>query len=365
MRYYCVLFLLFVVHQGLTQETERKPFDLEAGYFYGTILEHNPDIAHLITDHPHGFMLAYNRKTYGFNDWERRYNYPDVGVTFAYQDMKNFYLGENYSLYAHYNFYFWKRQLQLRIGQGFAVATKPYDRETNFINNAYGTRILSSTLLKFNYKKDNIYAGIGLQAGITLIHYSNANLKAPNNSTNTFALNLGVHYNPFYEDFPDYIPEGERTAFTEPIKYNLAFRSGVNESDINGSGRFPFYTFSAYADKRINHKSALQVGVDVFFARFLKELIRYESIAFPGEGVTGDEDWRRVGVVIGHELFISKMSFITQLGYHVYYDFDFEGRLYNRIGLKRYFGDTLFAAMTVKSHGAKAEAVEFALGVRL
>ena len=61
------------------------------------------------------------------------------------------------------------------------------------------------------------------------------------------------------------------------IKYNFAFRSGINESDIIGSGQFPFYIVSAYADKRLNHKSAIQLGADVFFSNFLEELIYYQS----------------------------------------------------------------------------------------
>jgi hypothetical protein len=59
------------------------------------------------------------------------------------------------------------------------------------------------------------------------------------------------------------------------------------------------------------------------------------------------------------------MSVIAQLGYYVYYPFDFEGKVYNRIGLKRYFSDKVYGAISLKSHGAKAEAVEFGVGVRL
>jgi hypothetical protein len=35
------------------------------------------------------------------------------------------------------------------------------------------------------------------------------------------------------------------------------------------------------------------------------------------------------------------------------------------VGLKRYFNDKWFAALTLKSHAAKAEAVELGIGVRL
>jgi hypothetical protein len=279
--------------------------------------------------------------------------------------MKNQYLGENHSLYAHYNFYFLKRNLMFRIGQGIAYASSPYDKEDNYINNAYGSDFLSTTYIMLNYKKENIFKGFGLQAGVSIIHYSNANFRAPNSSTNTFAFNIGANYLLDSDNKSEYISSTEDKKFTEKIKYNFAFRSGINESDIIDTGQYPFYIVSAYADKRLNRKSAMQIGTDVFFSKFLKELIYFYSVAYPEFDIKGDEDWKRVGVFVGHELFINKMSFETQLGYYIYYPYDFEGRIYNRIGLKRYFGDKIFGAITLKSHGAKAEGVEFGIGVRL
>lgn len=360
----CIFCTVFGV--SFSQEKEHTSY-IDVNYFKGNIALHNNDILHLIKGRPEGVILSWNKRTYGFNDWEQRYNYPDYGVSFVYQNLKNDVLGDNYALYTHYNFYFLKRHLMMRIGQGLALNTNPYDKVENFRNIAYGSKIMSSTYLMLNYKKERIIDRVGIQAGLSFIHYSNANVKAPNASTNTLALNVGVTYN-LDEDTPEYITtlqDGEKETFTQPIKYNVAFRSGVNESDIVGSGRFPFYIFSAYADKRINVKSALQVGTDVFFSNFLKEYIYYRSVAFPGDNLSGKEDYKRVGVFAGHELFINKTSLVTQLGYYVYYPFDFEGRMYTRIGLKRYFSDKWFGALTLKTHGAKAEALEFGIGIRL
>ena len=348
----------------LSQENENSS-TLDANFFYGTILEHNPAISHLITGHPTGFIFGYSKKTFGQNPWESRYNYPDWGFSFVYQDMKNKHLGDNYGIYAHLNFYFLKRNLMFRIGQGVAYNTNPYDKLNNYANNAYGSHLLSTTFAMFNYKKENIVKGFGLQAGISLIHYSNANVKAPNTSTNTFTFNIGTNYVLDNGEEPEYLPSTEDKKFTEPIKYNVVFRTGVNESDVIGTGQYPFYILSIYADKRLNRKSAIQLGTDIFFSRFLKELIYYYSVAYPEFDVSGNEDWKRIGVFVGHELFVSKFSLLTQLGYYVYYPYDFEGRLYNRIGVKRYFGDKLFGVVTLKSHGAKAEAVEFGIGLRL
>ena len=350
---------------SFSQESDiPKRYVLDVNPFYGSILLHNSDITHLIREHPGGIILGLSRKTYGHEEWEESFNYPDVGYSFVYQDMNNETLGKNFGLYAHYNFYFFKRYLQLRVGQGIAYTTNPYDKDENFRNNAYGSDFMSSTYLMLNFHHENIIKGLGFKAGISIVHYSNANVKAPNTSTNTFALNAGLTYDLDGGREVDYLINQKKDKLTEPIKFNLTFRTGINESDVVGSGQFPFYIFSGYADKRLGRKSAIQLGADFFFSNFLKELIRFQSVSFPENNVAADTDFKRVGLFAGHELFINKMSVLTQLGYYVYYPFDFEGRVYNRIGMKRYFGNKMYGAITLKSHGAAAEAVEFGVGIR-
>lgn len=362
------LFLLFVGFSifGLAQEQSSATFSsIDVNYFKGNIALHNDDILHLITGHPEGVIISWNKKTFGFNPWEQRFNYPDYGVSFSYQNLKNKVLGNNYAFYGHYNFYFLNRNLIVRIGQGLAFTTNPYHKETNHKNIAFGTRLMSSTYVMINYKKERVFDNFGFQAGLSLIHYSNANVKAPNTSINSLTLNAGVIYN-FDDEDPEYQYDlNDDEPYKEPIKYNVVFRSGINESDVLGSGQFQFYVVSAYADKRLNRKSAIQFGVDAFFSNFLKELIYYQSVAFPENNVDADADYKRIGLFVGHELFINKLSVVTQLGYYVYYPFDFEGRVYQRIGFKRYFADKWFASVSLKSHAAKAEAVELGIGIRL
>jgi hypothetical protein len=351
---------------GLSQEQKSPTFSsLDINYFTGNIALHNDDILHLITGHPEGVIVSWNKKTFGQNTWEQRYNYPDYGISFSYQDLKNEFLGNNYALYGHYNFYFFNRNLMVRIGQGLAFTTNPYDKETNHKNIAFGTKLMSSTYAMINYKKERIFENFGFQAGLSLIHYSNANVKAPNTSINSLTLSAGLTYN-FDDEDPEYQYDlSDDEPYKEPIKYNFVFRSGVNESDVLGSGQFPFYIVSAYADKRLNRKSTIQFGVDAFFSNFLKELIYYQSVGFPEDDIDADTDYKRLGLFVGHELFINKLSIVTQFGFYAYYPYDFEGRVYQRIGLKRYFGDKWFAALTLKSHAAKAEAVELGIGIRL
>jgi len=218
--------------------------------------------------------------------------------------------------------------------------------------------------MMLNYKKERLFDRLGVQAGASVIHYSNANIKAPNTSTNTIALNVGLTYN-LQKDNPQYIKASSKEKFTEPFKFNFAFRTGINTSDLVGSKQFPFYIFSAYVDKRLSRKSAIQFGTDMFFSNFLKEFIKFRAVAFPEEPQLANADYKRVGVFVGHELFINKLSILFQAGYYAYYPYDFEGRTYFRFGLKRYFAKKWFVALTLKSHAAKAESAAIGFGIRL
>ncbi|SFU50047.1 Lipid A 3-O-deacylase (PagL) [Pustulibacterium marinum] len=363
MKQFFLLLCLFSFKLTLGQE-KTHVYSVDLSYSYGNIARHNNSMAHLITGHPEGVFASISKETFGYEEWAQRYNFPDYGLTINYQELKNEALGDNFGLYAHYSFYFFKRNLMMRIGSGIAYATNPYDKVTNNRNNAFGSTLLPSTFLMLNYKKNHIFKNFGLQGGLTMIHYSNGNTKAPNTSINIIALNLGVNYD-LSEEKPAYQHTLTNDKFTEPIKLNLAFRSGVNSSDNIGSGQFPFYIFSAYADKRINHVSALQLGGDAFLSTFLQEYVKYRSIAYPEESIKGDEDYKRFGVFVGHELFINKLSFVTQAGYYYYNPVHFESDFYQRLGLKYYISPKVFGAVTLKTHMAKAEAIEFGIGVRL
>lgn len=363
MKYFsCSLLLMFTT---LLYGQNRNAYSLEANYFYGNILEHNPHIGHLITHHPEGLLLSLNRRTFGEEAWEARYNYPDLGYTFSYQDLKNTYLGENYGLYAHLGFYFLNRNLKLKVGQGLAYATNPYHPDENYINNAYGSRILSSTFFSGSFTKEDLLWGIGFQTGLSLVHYSNADFKSPNNSTNTIAFHAGLNYLFDPESERSYIPK-QKEKYSEPLHFNFVLRSGVNTIGIIGSESYPFLTFSGYADKRVNRKSTLQAGAEFFLSKAMEEFIYYQSVTYPFGKTEGNEDARRLGVFLGHQLTFDKLSLITHLGFYAYYPYDnYVERVYNRVGLQHPIYKELFGSVTVRSHWANAEAVELSIGYRL
>lgn len=342
---------------------------LQADTFYGNVLRQNPDAHALIQGHPTGFFLSYNKRSFGEEAWQDHYNYPDFGYSVGYQDYKSDIVGKLYSVYGHYNFYFFNRenknQLIFRTGIGLAYNTNPYDKETNNKNTAFGTSLNSSTYFKLYYQRENIIENIGMNAGLTFIHASNSNIKSPNSGMNVWAATVGLNYNLDSEiELKTYTPSSESSYFKQPIKYNIAFRTGINESEIIGSGVKPFFVFSAYADKRLNRKSAIQFGADLYISPILKDY--YElNLTIPHTHLKETNDFSRIGLFVGHELFINKLSIETQIGYYVKYPFEYQGLVYETLGLKRYINEKWFASLRLKAHAADAETVEFGIGIRL
>ena len=361
--YFIVLFLFsYYIVFGQNQNIVDN---IEVSYLKGNALPHTEDMHHLINGHPNGVMINFLKKTDGSKEWHKAYNYPDFGGYFLYQDFNSNSLGEIYSVGALYNFYFLNRHLQFKLSQGVALTTNPYDKVENSKNKAFGSRIIANTNIGLSYDNQNLFKNIGFHAGILFTHYSNGRVKSPNSGINTYLLNVGLNYN-LDENF---VRKVDTTTvvkdYKSPIRYNFVLRTGINENPIIGSGQFPFYHIGFYADKRINRKSSLQLGTELFLTKSIEEYIKYYSVAYPEENISRNTDYKRVGVFVGHELLINRISLEAQIGYYVYQPFKKDIPIYDRVGMKYYFSDNFFGGFTIKTHLFLAEALEFGIGYRI
>lgn len=337
---------------------------IEVSFLRGNVLPHTTDLYHL-QGHADGVFVSLLKQTHGKDEWHSAYNFPDYGVYFEYQNFNNDFLGKAYGLGVLYNFYFLKRNLELKIAQGIGYATNPYDKVENSKNKAFGSTLMANTNIGLFYKKENLIDKVGLQAGFLFTHFSNGRTKSPNSGINSLLLNVGLNYD-FSENNSRKIDTvAIKKNFSEPIKYNVVLRSGYNESPIIGSGQYPFYHISFFADKRFNRKSALQLGTELFLTNSFKDFIKYKSNAYPELNINPNTDYKRVGAFVGYEMFVNKISLEAQVGYYIYRPFVNDIALYDRVGFKYHFNSKLFASFSVKTHMFLAEALEFGVGVRL
>lgn len=334
-------------------------------YHYGSIVPHNKNISHLITDKPDGFLFSINKISEKKYPWQHRYHDPDVGISFHSQYNHNEELGNLFGAYAHYNFYFLQRHLQLRIAQGVAYATNPFDKETNYRNVAYGSKWMPSTYFMLSFDKKNIFKNIGVNAGLLFIHHSNATIKSPNTSTNTLSMIAGFTY-----DFrtPQWSLDQRHSDLSVPEdlhwRWNTVFRTGVNESHIVGMGQKPFYHVSVFAEKPMSKVGGIQLGAEIFLSHTLKELIPFLAQSFPETGIDANTDWKRMGLFVGYEWYLNRLSIEGQLGYYIWDEYKENGSLYQRLGVRYYIHPKIFGSMSLKTHFAKAEAFELGLGYK-
>ncbi len=363
-----ILFLLLTLI-SLSNYAQTKSTYIQADYLYGNIIAHNPDATAFLQGHPTGVIISYNQRSFGEEKWQEHFNYPDFGYSLGYYDYHSKILGKLYAVYGHYNFYLLNRlhknQLIVRAGIGLAYNTHPYNKVTNNKNTAFGTYLNSSTYFKLYYQHENIIKKIGFNTGLTFIHASNSNVKSPNSGVNLWAFTVGLNYDldPNLKN-NSFIPSNESKKFTEPIKLNVAVRSGINESEIIGSGQRPFFVASVYADKRINRISALQFGLDLYISPIVKDFYKINS-TIERTHLKKAHEFSRIGLFIGHELFINKISVETSLAYYIKTPYVYQAVYYETLGLKRYFNKKWFATVRLKAHAANAETVEFGIGIRM
>lgn len=358
-----VYILIFITFNINAQNKKHHYFDFDT--FYGIALEHDKSLATAIQGNPFGFIAGYSITNTSNKEWTKYYNYPDFGFSILYQNTNSDILGEMYGAYVHYTFYLNDRnatnKFQFRTAFGLGYITNPYHKINNPFNYSLSTKLAGSAYFKLNYQRNFLKGKLGLQSGISIIHFSNAAFKNHNLGLNTLAFNLGVNYN--FNNEPYQFEKKESTPKEMGNeKYSLIFRTGVNESKIADSGQYPFYVVTFQVAKKVNYKTTLTTGADYFKADFLNNYLQLEKELETGSIDTTQYKTDRIGVFIGHELYINHFSMISQIGYNVYYPNKYVSRIYERFGFKTHLTNHIFTELTLKLNLFRAEGLEFGLG---
>ena len=358
--------LILITFQAFSQNKSTYFNAVEATFFYGKPIEHDKSLRTAIQGNAVGFLLSYNTVSKKINEFDNLYNNPVRGYSLLYENFNSTILGEVYAGFRHFTYNLTpKKKLPLLFTSGFglAYATTPFNSITNNQNFAFGSHILVSAFINFKYQFEIIQDKLQIATGINLTHFSNMSFKDPNLGINTVAFNVGVNYN--LSPIKVTSAPNEKSLFKKPEKwhYNLILRGGYNESLIVGSGMFPFYTVTAYAEKKINNYSTLTGGIDFFNSKYLRNYIKNITIE---EGKNYNiNDYKRIGIFIGHELTQNNYAFISQIGYTIYYPFPYVSRVYERFGFKYKLSNHLFSEMSLKVNLFRAEGFEVGIGYRI
>jgi len=346
------------------QSSKFVPKEFSFSTHYGSIIGNGDLVGHLATSHPAGFEATAYWLTTGKHGWESAFGFPKIGLSFFYFDFRNPILGEAFAIVPHMK---WKlketknTRLSFKLGPGAVYTNNPWTIHSNPKNLMFSS-IVNNVMymgLEYSYRLSPRFK---LQTGLHLTHYSNAAYSLPNASINIPSVNLGVTYT----------PHTERVVYNDslrPYKKNWSFHTLVSgsiiELDPNQPKKNHVLGITALVSKRINRKSALNLGVEysrnTALGKYAERLYSQANLPVP--------DFQRVAIVAGHELLSGRISLVTQLGFYVYRPFNQEPNgtpvdrpIYQRYGLKYYFHKNLFAQYTFKTYLGVAEAIEWSLG---
>ena len=357
-KYGLLLLLLLFFKFGVSQETD-KNYGVSLTEHYGFIAPHNALVNEIIKSHVKLTELSFCQKTKGDRSWHKYFNYPVIGVSAAFFLTGNDEsLGNIYGVFPFVDFPLnkWKISWNLKFGYGVGYVEKSFNRKTNYKNLVLGSHV--NALIYFNTHWNlPITEKLSTTAGITLTHLSNGSLKRPNLGINMFSANAGVSYyfgNPVIKDFSN-IEKREKS-----LSHLVLTNTGVKEVDKIGGKKYMIYNVSYNFIRAISNKSSLGAAADFFYNSSLETLImRTQHEDF---GKFGNF---RMGISGIYSLDMDKISMLMQVGSYLHTSYDFDKRVYTRIGTRYHINDKIFVNLGLKTHFFVADFIEYGIGYRL
>lgn len=364
-----------MTHAGISQSRAQRPHRLnstnlilEGRAYYGWTLAHHLEMQ-IFRRHYPAFEISLLKETYGHSRWEYMYGYPMIGVSYWYAGFGGVkWLGEAHAVFPYINFPLaggkpWSFNFRLGIGLGYL--TKKYERVDNYKNLSIGTHLNGAANLSFELRWDPGGRWM-MTAGISLVHFSNGSVKTPNYGLNMPSANLAVAYrlsqrNDYQREklMPQLIPfefDGKKS-----LQFDISAAIATKDlQPVYGQGnRYMVYTIFANLMKPVSYKSKLGIGIDMTYDGSDIKVLETRGQE-PGPFIRV----MKTGITAAFELSFSKMAMIFNLGANVTGQDRSEGDIYEKLALKYYFTDRLFANLTLKAHYARADFVAIGVGYK-
>ena len=236
--------------------------------------------------------------------------------------------------------------LYAHLGAGIAYASERYNRVNNDSN------LLISTPLSFFFNgKINLdyeltkKISVGLNFGMS--HCSNAALNLPNLGLNVVNYGLNFGYKIFSQEQQPIVNLKINPFWEKNISIGYATRN-CNE---NIDKYYHVYTLDFELNHHLNRKNAISFN--------LNYLLRQGEMLDKTFNSTYNSYY---GFAIGHELFIKKLSLISQLGEYI---FDTNQNIhfwYARLGVRYYFLPNLYSSILLTNRKQSADLLQLSFG---
>ncbi len=339
-------------------DRELKSLMVAGRMHYGVVTPHHKSIQYSITDAVRGIDLCLVRATNGAGYWEQLYRYPRYGIGYNWSQLGNTKVyGTGHSLYGFFKAPFIARDrlsVNYAISLGLSYLNKTFEPAENPMNNA-----ISSNLNVFvRFSGGLIYRltdKLEISGDLNMQHYSNGKLKSPNLGINLVTTSLGLAYK--INDAGQQPVMPELPEITKKNRYSIIYSAGCKTFDDLADRYYFASSLSLHYDRILSHKFSAGGGADFFYnSSIRKAMAEHDNKeAKPG-------DLFRAGLHIGGAIYYNRLSMLIQAGYYLYKQYYYITPVYNRVGLRYRINDNILLNISLKSHHAVADFVEWGVG---
>jgi hypothetical protein len=147
-----------------------------------------------------------------------------------------------------------------------------------------------------------------------------------------------------------------KSSFKRSNEFSIIISKGVRENPPPNGVKFYTTTMCINAERLYNPKRKFGTGIDVFYDPSLESRIVSDSIVFkPIYNY-------RSGIHLSYDLMFNRVSLTMQTGVYFFTKAKDDGIVYSRIGLRAKVWKNITASVTLKTHFAKADVIEWGLG---
>jgi hypothetical protein len=356
-----VLFSKTIFPQNNFWKENEKTFGLKTSY--GVLASHRFGMGHLQAHVPM-VEVNFNILTKGQKEWHHLFRYPALGIYYVYAYLGHpEIMGSAHAImpYMQLPIIKLKRfEWNYRFALGAAYLSKHFDPINNIENIAIGSsfNIAANLLFDFNFR---INESLSMTSGIGMTHFSNANLQTPNLGINIPAFSLGINYR--IGDTKPFISHFDSLKHVNKKFCAMIFSSfSLKAISPHGSPFYPSYTLSTETSYKINKRRSLGFGTDWIYDQSLLPRAA-NDINYGGE-LNNSLNYK-AGINISETLLISKFQLSVQMGVYILRKYNEGKDFYNRFAFRYNLTKHLIANLSLRTHLARADCIEWGLGVKL
>ncbi|MCB9195854.1 MAG: acyloxyacyl hydrolase [Flavobacteriales bacterium] len=327
---------------------------------YGFALPEYSFVSYFTDSYIKGFEVNVIKETVGKNQWERIYNYPEVGVSIFHTSLGNDSL---FGKATAVNYFFKLKLIDQvrfsfynRTGIGLGYLTERFDLNSNKSNVAIGSHFNVHFSFKWgvNFRLADRWV---INGGLSFDHFSNGNTVDPNRGLNNFTGFFGTSY---------YIGNRSKKidlaldSLTKKNYWEIFINLGGKQTRSLSSGFYMTNSISASFSHPISRVFHLGIGTDLFYDSSTPVVMNDLGKDFHFSNSF------QTGLYVAQQFIYNKIRIALVEGVYI----GLKNVIYNKSiytkGLIQYSITKRFSVrITMKSHLQILDYPEFGIGVKL